>query len=112
MATINDYFIQAQLSQAAYAEGFTQGMFGGTSADGGVSDYANLLIDGGMSEVQAKAFANQYTVVDQYTDPVSGFSCAVFQNTPGQQYLAIRGTEPGSILGLDGVTDGGIFLGR
>jgi len=29
MATINDYFIQAQLSQAAYAEGFTQGMFGG-----------------------------------------------------------------------------------
>ena len=29
MPTINDYYEQAQLSLAAYGEGFIQGMFGG-----------------------------------------------------------------------------------
>ena len=92
MATINDYFIQAQLSQAAYAEGFIQGMSGGGDV-GAPSNYAKLLIAGGMSEVQAIAFANQYTVVDQYTDPLSGFSGTLFQDASGKKYLAMRGTE-------------------
>lgn len=43
MATISDYFEQAQLSQAAYAAGLTNGLFGG-GVQGSPSDYAQLLI--------------------------------------------------------------------
>lgn len=95
--TISDYFAQAQLSQAAYSEGLQKDMFGGGTSEK-PSDYANLLIDGGMSKSQAIDFANTYTVVEQYTDPISGFSGTVFkglnENGVQQTYMAIRGTEP------------------
>ncbi|MGB3211769.1 MAG: calcium-binding protein [Desulforhopalus sp.] len=41
------------------------------------------------------AFANKYAVVDQYTDPASGFSGTVFRDVSDNKiYMAIRGTEP------------------
>jgi Ca2+-binding RTX toxin-like protein len=88
MATINNYFEQAQLSQAAYALNLEKGMVGEA-----FPGYVTKLIDGGMSSEQAKAFANKYKVIDQYTDPESGFSGTVFQDASGQIYMAIRGTE-------------------
>jgi hypothetical protein len=93
MATINDYFEQAQFSQAAYASGLIKNMFGG-GEPGKPSNYAKLLINGGMSETQAIAFANKYTVVDQYEDPASGFSGTVFRDESGKVFMAMRGTEP------------------
>jgi len=56
--------------------------------------YVTKLIDAKMDQVQAIAFANKYTVIDQYTDPVSGFSGTLFQDVSGKKkYLAMRGTE-------------------
>jgi len=92
MATINDYFIQAELSQAAYGKGLTKGMIGGGSP-GATSNYAKALITGGMSEAQAIAFADKYTVDNQIPDTGSGFSGTIFKDASGQKYMAIRGTE-------------------
>ena len=103
MATISDYFEQAQLSQAAYASGLTPRITG--------IAYTDALQGGGMSAEQAKAFANQYnTVIDQYTEPVSGFSGTVFQDVSGSQYLAIRGTQTNLGIIADGITDIGVYL--
>jgi Ca2+-binding RTX toxin-like protein len=84
MTTIANYFEQAQLSIAAYAVGLTQGIAG--------KPYTDLLEAAGMSAAQAANFASTYTVIDQYTDPVSGFSGAVFDKG-GVKYLAMRGSE-------------------
>ena len=97
MATISEYSEQAQLSQAAYASGLIKDMLGGGNT-GDPSGYADLLIDGGMSETQAIDFANKYTVVDQYEDPESGFSGTVFQDTSGKVVMAMRGTQPTAFL--------------
>ena len=86
MDTIADYFEQAQLSQAAYALGLQQGAFGAQN-----SEYVTALRAAGMSQTQAEAFADTYTVVDQYTDP-TGFSGTVFSKS-GINYFAIRGSE-------------------
>ncbi len=110
MGEINDFFQQAQLAQAAYAVGLLSNMSGGGTPDK-PSDYANLLIDGGMSQVQAIAFANKYTVIEQYTDSFSGVSATAFRDAAGQQYLAIRGTQTDTGFLEDGITDIGIFLG-
>ena len=93
MATINDYFEQARLSEAAYASNLTKDMFGGGNP-GNPSAYAKELIKSGMSDTQAVDFSNKYKVVDQYTDPESGFSGTVFEDTSGKIFMTIRGTEP------------------
>ncbi|MHB9119733.1 MAG: hypothetical protein ACYC2R_15900 [Burkholderiales bacterium] len=103
MATITQYFEQAQLSLAAYALGLQSGMFG--SAD---VNYTSKLEAAGMSPTQAANFAATYTVIDQYTDTL-GFSATLFQRG-AQKYLAIRGTE-GSNYGVDFFVDFGIFTG-
>jgi len=99
MATISEYFEQAQLSEAAYAAGLTKGMFGGGTEED-PSQYALQLMNegNGMSLSQAITFANQYTVIDQYTDSLCGFSGTVFQDASGQIFMAMRGTEPLSIF--------------
>ena len=48
-----------------------------------------------MSASQAAVFATTYTVVDQYTDPASGFSATVFEDAQGKRTLVIRGTQEG-----------------
>ena len=47
----------------------------------------------GMSSAEAALFAETYTVVDQYTDAVTGVSATIFKNESGALTLAIRGTE-------------------
>ena len=97
MSSINTCFIQAELSLAAY----------GTFSIGSIDPNQLTNPDVGMSPAQAAVFAATYTVVDQYTDPSSGFSATVFEHA-GQRYLAIRGTEKGSLL--DYVADADLAL--
>lgn len=84
MVTIAQYFEQAQLSLAAYALGLTQGMPN--------ADYEAALEAAGIPATQAATFASTYTVVDQYTDSLTGFSVTVFDKG-GVKYFAVRGTE-------------------
>jgi len=90
MATINDYFEQSQLSLAAYALDLTGGM-SGSSPDS--ATYIAALKVAGLTQTQAESFANQYKVIDQSTDPVSGFSGTVFKDASGKIFMAMRGTE-------------------
>ncbi len=107
MATITNYFEQAQLSMAAYAS-LQSGMFGKD-----YPGYVAALVDKGMSPKQAEEFANTYSVVYQSpgNDP-SGFSATVFADSAGNKYFAIRGSEGNSTdwigtnfgdIGLDGI---------
>lgn len=50
------------------------------------------LINADMPEDQAKAFASQYTVVDQFNSSLGG-SMTVFQDANGTKYLSVRGTN-------------------
>ena len=107
MATITQYFGQAQLSLAAYALDLQPGMSGSNQT----TAYIDKLRVAGMSAAQATAFASTYTVVDQYTDTLSGFSATVFDKD-GVKYLAIRGTDPNnSGFIMDAIADIGVFEG-
>ena len=88
MATITEYFEQAQLSLAAYALNLTTGISGVA--------YTDKLKAAGMSSSQAISFATAYSVIDQFTDSVTGFSATVFAKGT-EMFFAIRGTEPTSI---------------
>ena len=91
MATIANYFEQAQLSLAAYALDLLPGMSGVSSNS---ATYIASLKTAGMTQPQAETFANTYTVVDQYSDALSGFSATVFINgETGEYTFAVRGTE-------------------
>ena len=88
MSTIFDYFTQAELSLAAYA-----------NLSAGVPSQDELK-KAGLSDTQAVEFAKHYNVVDQWNNPSIGLSATVFElldangNPTGQKTLAIRGTEP------------------
>ncbi|MDO8703728.1 MAG: calcium-binding protein [Sulfuricaulis sp.] len=99
MATITNYFEQAQLSLAAYALNLLPGMSGQQN-----TAYVSALTAPtvGMSDAQARNFADTYTVVDQYTDPLTGFSGTVFTKN-GVNYFALRGTE--GLFSFAGVND-------
>src|SRR3989344_1322529 len=106
MATITNYFEQAQLSLAAYALNLQQGMFGG----GEGSPYHTALIGAGMSSAQAAKFANTYAVLDQYTDPSTGLSATIFiDNQTNAIHLAIRGTE--GFFDIDTLADAELLFG-
>ncbi|MHB1619267.1 MAG: alpha/beta hydrolase family protein [Sulfuricella sp.] len=85
MSQISEYFRQAELSLAAYADLST-----------GVPNEDELK-KAGMSSTQATRFAATWSVAAHYSD-VTGVSATVFQEiSTGQKTLAIRGTQ--------GVTD-------
>lgn len=97
MATITNYFEQVQLSLAAYALDLQQGMSGSNQT----TAYIDKLVFAGMSQKQAETFADTYTVVDQFTDPFTGFSGTVFADSSGKKYFAVRGTEaPSTASGI------------
>lgn len=98
MATIENYFEQAQLSFAAYALNLQQGM--SATVQGEV--YRQALVTAGMSQNQAEIFASTYSVVDQFTDPFTGFSATVLDKS-GVKYLAVRGTE--GVFSFAGIVD-------
>jgi len=82
MSQINDYFIQAELAMAAYAN-----LNVGAPSQG-------ELIQAGMSSVQAAQFASKWVVVEQYNDPITGVSATVFEEVgTGKKHLAVRGTQ-------------------
>lgn len=68
MSQITEYFKQAELALAAYADLSIP-----------VAQYPAALRDAGMSATQARDFASKWAVVTQYTDPITGVSATVFQ---------------------------------
>lgn len=97
MASINDYFAQAQLSMAAYALNLQPGMSDSYLGNA----YRSALVDKGMSVAQATEFAKTYSVVYQSpeNDP-SGFSATIFSDQSGRYYFAVRGSN-GNPLDLE-----------
>ena len=104
---IEKLYLQAELAQAAYALDLFPG----------VPDTKKLTASTcGMTETQAEAFAKQWIVIDQYTEPPltgSGFSATVFQYIGkdigdlknGQYVFAVRGTEPSGSQLIDDLLD-------
>ena len=85
MSAINEYYKQAELALASYAN-LTAGMSN--------TDFINALKVADLSATQASAFASAWNVVTQSTDPLTGVSATVFQAVSGgPKYLAIRGTQ-------------------
>jgi Ca2+-binding RTX toxin-like protein len=85
VSLIRDYFTQAELALAAYAD-----------LQPGVPNTGKLQDDGrGMSPAQAQRFSEQWRVVDSpYNDPITSVSATIFQEiATGQKTLAIRGTQ-------------------
>jgi len=100
---ISSYFENAQLSLAAYAINLTPGM--------SPADYIFALKEAGMATKQAEEFSQNYTILaPTYTQSLTGFSVTLFQkNGTTEKFLAIRGTEPGSLL--DWLNDLALFAG-
>lgn len=98
MAIITNYFEQAQLSLAAYAS-LEPGVANTAQK---ISAYIAALKKAGMPDAQATEFAKAYTVVDQFTDPFTGFSATVFAED-GINYFAVRGTE--GLFSFSGAVD-------
>ncbi len=93
MSTITEYYQQAGLAFAAYADLYS---------DISENDYKKALIeDAKMTDTQADAFIEKYSVVDQYAD-ASGVSATVFEdNETGKRFLAIRGTDGAGDINAD-----------
>ena len=100
MSQVNEYFRQAELSLAAYAN-----LSAGEPSQ-------TELIKAGFSSPQAKDFASKWTVASQHTDAATGLSATVFQEiSTGNPYLAVRGTEPNDFLRDIIINDGLIAVG-
>lgn len=97
MSTTSEYFEQSQLALAAYAD-----------LSGATSTFLQALQNADMSPAQAANFLGSWQVSAQYTDPATGVSATVFQDSAGKKYLAIRGTEPAA---SDLLADGLLALG-
>jgi len=85
--TIQDYFDNAQLSQASYAsleEGMTPDVI--TAALKGEQE-------GAHSAAQASKFASQYSIVHAQQNTSNGFSCTLLKDSAGQYTFAARRTE-------------------
>jgi len=99
VAAIQNYFLQAELALAAYAN-----LVPGTP---NTDELVKSSV--GMSPTQAASFAERWRVIAQHTDVSTGLSATVFQATAGgAKFLAVRGTE--SQLG-DLMADGLLALG-
>jgi len=86
MSQIQAYFTEAELALAAYAN-LNLGTLNTPSQQ-------EALRGAGLSPSQAVRFANNWRVVDQLNNPLSGLSATVFEEiTTGKRYLAIRGTD-------------------
>ena len=98
---ITEYAINVQVAMAAYAD---------LRNIVNTIDLIDRLKAEGMSEVQARAFigvdennapiaGKGFKIIDQYTDPISGFSGTVFKNRETNEYtFAVRGTQPSDFI--------------
>ncbi len=99
MSIIGNYFEQAQLALAAYAN-LSLGMSS--------TEYVTELESAGMSEAQAATFASEWTVIATLDDTLTDTQATVFKNiVTGKNVLAIRGTS--SLI--DGAADAFILNG-
>ena len=93
MSTIQNYSINALLSDLSYAVNLPKGVTG--------NDLRDLLKANSARFEGMTAFAQDigahYIVLDQYTElAINGFSATVFQNKDtGEIHFVCRGTEPG-----------------
>lgn len=95
MSQTNTLYNQSLLAMASYADA--------------TANFADSLKAIGMTNAQANAFTSSWSVVSQHTDPATGVSATIFQETAtGQKYLAIRGTQAS---GTDLTADGLLALG-
>lgn len=81
MSQFVEYFKQAELALASYAQNLISG---------DPSEFE--LKKAELSANQARTFAETYHVVAQYTD-VTGLSATVFADSDKNTFLAVRGTE-------------------
>ncbi|MBX3647518.1 MAG: hypothetical protein KDD77_01720 [Caldilineaceae bacterium] len=93
------FYQQSELALAAYSQ-----LSSGITGD----SFVSALREAGMSQSQAQRFAATWSVVDQYTDPWSGFSATLFESG-GQRYLAIRGTD--GFFSVDTLADAQLLFG-
>jgi len=100
MSQITDYYMQAELAFAAYAD-----LLPGVNP---VPALRSNAVD--MTAAQAAQFAETWTVIaPTFTDAVTGVSATVFQNNlTGKKTLSIRGTQA---TGTDLTADGLLALG-
>ncbi|MEW6292451.1 MAG: hypothetical protein AB1544_03990 [Pseudomonadota bacterium] len=100
MNVITEYFKQAELALAAYAQ----------LMPGSPDIEALKHPDVGMSESQAERFAEHWRVIDQSPASPTGFSATVFEEiSTGKRYLAIRGTE--GFFSVDTLADAQLLFG-
>ncbi len=107
MTATQNFFQQAQLAEAAYANFVAVG--GGiiTDRDGVIGA---LQIEG-FSESQATAFVNDWEVIGHIPDTAAGFSATIFKNKQTGAYsLAIRGSTDftdfsadAALIAVDGI---------
>ncbi len=89
MTSISKYFDQAELALAAYAD-----------LESNIDPLSELKRKG-FADLQARSFLEQWRVVEQYSDPLTGLSATVFEEvSTGERSLAVRGTqlEAGDLL--------------
>ncbi len=91
---INNYFLNAQLSNAAYALDLNPSMSPTEFREALTGEPANF------SDSQADTFIERYTIVDSQQNTEEGFSGTVFlDNQTGKFVVSLRGTEaPGDII--------------
>ncbi|MCF7982639.1 MAG: hypothetical protein K9K86_11705 [Pseudomonadales bacterium] len=94
--SITSIYDAALLAQASYADGLTVGSTGGLLESQLVDPNLNQNDVGdanGVSQAQAAYIASSFEVVYQQATTASGFSATLFQETSGEYYLALRGTD-------------------
>ncbi|MBC7603224.1 MAG: hypothetical protein H7255_11285, partial [Ramlibacter sp.] len=94
MTIINDAFLNALLSDAAYVDGLVQGRTGADLADD---------LGPRMTPTLAEYIGKNFSVVTQIASPASSFDATVWRannmdgtpNPSGKIFVAMRGTQQG-----------------
>jgi hypothetical protein len=111
MTTVVDFFPQAQLAEAAYANFFSNSgalLTADVDVTAALKDRDNNM---SFSDAQADAFVKTWRVVDHIPDTKAGFSATIFQNRQTLAYhLAIRGStdmadfsQDATLIARDGI---------
>ena len=93
MSTIQNYSVNALLSDVSYTTNLPEGSTGNPLRD--LLKAPNARFEGMIAFAQD--IGDHYIVLDQYTEvAINGFSATVFQNKDtGEIHFVCRGTEPG-----------------
>jgi len=86
MPSLRNYVEHSELALASYAR-----LFRGISGD----EFLGSLTSVAMPPAEATRFSEQWRVVVQESDVVTGLSATVFEEASGKRHLAVRGTDDG-----------------